>query len=349
MLLAALRDLQWRRRRVATALVGTGLVFCMTLVLTGLSNGFAAEAEDTVESFGVETWLVREGATGPFLGASPIADVVVEEAARLPGVSAAAPMVYSRKGAGEGGDTDEVNIFGTTSDGPAMPTVSNGRSPEQPDEVAASSRLGYDVGDRIAVSGQRFRVVGEVDGSTALAGVPNVFMTVDGAQEVAFAGQPIVNAIALDGRPEQPLDGFTIMDVDDARADLLRPVEQARSAITVLAVLLWLVAATIVGSVIYLSALERVRDFAVYKATGMSTAAVAADLALQAVILAVLAAAVGAVLAALLGPRFPLPVKVPITAFALLPVLATLVGLVASLAGLRRAVTVDPALAFSGP
>jgi putative ABC transport system permease protein len=179
--------------------------------------------------------------------------------------------------------------------------------------------------------------------------VPNVFVGLEDAQAIAFGGQAIANSIAVVGTPESLPDGFDLMGRDDARADLLRPVDQARSAIFVLAVLLWLVAATIVGSVIYLSALERIRDFAVFKATGTSTRAIAGDLGVQAVLVAVTAAAVGAVLALLLGPRFPLPVEVPGTALLLLPVLATLVGLVASLAGMRRAVSVDPALAFGGP
>lgn len=38
MLIAALRDLQWRRRRFVIAIVGTAMVFAMTLVLTGLEN-----------------------------------------------------------------------------------------------------------------------------------------------------------------------------------------------------------------------------------------------------------------------------------------------------------------------
>ena len=46
-----------------------------------------------------------------------------------------------------------------------------------------------------------------------------------------------------------------------------------------IAVLLWIVAALIVGSVIYLSALERTRDFAVFKAVGVSTRSVIAGLA----------------------------------------------------------------------
>ena len=47
MLIAALRDLQWRRRRFLIAVVGTSFVFAMTLVLTGLANGFRVEASNT--------------------------------------------------------------------------------------------------------------------------------------------------------------------------------------------------------------------------------------------------------------------------------------------------------------
>ena len=82
-------------------------------------------------------------------------------------------------------------------------------------------------------------------------------------------------------------------------------------AITFIAVLLWIVAALIVGSVIYLSALERVRDFAVFKAVGVSTRAVLGGLALQAVIVALVAALLGAVLSFGLAPTFPMLVVVP--------------------------------------
>ncbi len=40
---------------------------------------------------------------------------------------------------------------------------------------------------------------------------------------------------------------------------------------------------------------------------------------------------------------------VPTLAFVALPIVAVVIGLLASVAGLRRAVTIDPALAFRGP
>ena len=134
-----------------------------------------------------------------------------------------------------------------------------------------------------------------------------------------------------------------------ARDDFLRPLTQARSAITFVAILLWIVGALIVGSVVYLSVLERIRDFAVFKAVGTKTRSIMGGLALQAMIVALIAAAVGAALSFVLAPNFPLPVEIPASALWMLPVIAIAVGLAASLAGLRHAVTVDPALAFGGP
>ena len=45
MLFAALRDMQWRKRRLVIAILSTAVIFGMTLVMTGLENGFRVEAE----------------------------------------------------------------------------------------------------------------------------------------------------------------------------------------------------------------------------------------------------------------------------------------------------------------
>jgi putative ABC transport system permease protein len=107
------------------------------------------------------------------------------------------------------------------------------------------------------------------------------------------------------------------------------------------------VAGTIIGSVIYLSALERTRDFAVFKATGTSSVVIFVDLAVQAMLVALASAIVALGVAKVITPLFPIPVVLPPNSQLSLPLLAVAVGLVASAAGLRRAVTVDPAIALS--
>ena len=319
MLRVTLRDLQWRRRRFVIAIVGTSLVFAMTLVLTGLSNGFRVEANDTVDALGFDTYLVKSGPAGPFIGSPPFPQSEAAVAARIPGVTAAAPLVYTATTVPDGDSTRNVNVFGAPADGPGMPAVVAGSAPSGPDEVAVSSTLGSKVGEDLEIGSRTLRIVGVVDDSTALAGQPNVFLTVDGAQQMGYGAQPIVTSVGIRGSPAQIPDGYRTIDRAGAVADLMRPMTAAVSAITMIAVLLWVVAALIVGSVIYLSALERTRDFAVLKAVGVSTRSVLAGLCLQAVLVAVVAAVLGGVVSLVLVPLFPMRVVVPTSAFLLLP------------------------------
>ncbi|MCH9668238.1 MAG: ABC transporter permease [Actinomycetia bacterium] len=349
MLIAALRDMQWRKRRFIIAVLSTAIIFAMTLVLTGLANGFRVEAERTVDALGVDTFLVKAGASGPFVGATPFAPTDLQRIAALSGVDTAAPLAYAGGTITEGESTRNANLFGAPEDGPGMPDTVEGRAPATPDEVAVSSSLKRQVGDDIEIASTTLRIVGIVENSTALANLPNIFFTTRGAQDLVYGGQPLVASIGIRGEIDDVPDGLRAFDRDGAVADLMRPLKVAVDAITIVAVLLWIVAALIVGSVIYLSALERLRDFAVFKAIGVPTRDVAAGLAMQSVIVAMLAAGVGVVLSKMLAPLFPMQVIVPGEAFVALPVLAVVIGLVASATGLHRAVSVDPALAFGGP
>lgn len=349
MLIAALRDMQWRRRRFAIAVLSTAIIFGMTLALTGLANGFQTEARRTVDSLGVDQFIVKAGASGPFVGATPFAPVELRRIAAAPGVDAAAPLAYAGGTATLDGNTRNVDIFGAPERGPGMPPVIDGRAASVPGEVAVSTTLGRGLGDEVEIASQRLRIVGLVENSTALANLPNVFLTTEGAQELVYGGEPLVASIGVRGSLERVPNGYRAVDRAGAIEDLLRPLKVAVNSITIVAILLWIVAALIVGSVVYLSALERLRDFAVFKAIGVPTRSVMAGLALQAVIVALLAALVGAGLSLLLGPLFPMQVIIPTQAFVALPVVAVVIGLIASAAGLRRAVSVDPALAFGGP
>jgi putative ABC transport system permease protein len=349
MLFASLRDMQWRMRRLVIAVVSTGLIFAMTLVLTGLANGFGVEAQRTVDSMGVDTFVVKAGAAGPFLGATPFALVDLARLASEPGVAAAAPLATAAVTIGEGTSMRDVTAFGAPEHGPGMPVVSQGRAPSTPDEVAVSSTLGRHVGDETQAGARRLRIVGIVPNSTALAKRPNIFLTTEGLQQLAYNGQPLITSIGIVGAPREVPNGYQLVDRAGGVSDLLRPVKTPAGAITIMAALLWIVAVLIVGSLVYLSALERLRDFAVFKAIGVSTRSILTGLMLQAVVVALLAAVLGVILAQVLGPLFPMNVVVPMHAYLVLPVIAIAVGLLASVAGLRRAVAVDPALAFGGP
>jgi putative ABC transport system permease protein len=343
---ATLRDLQWRRRRFFIAVTGTALVFAMSLLMSGLATSFTLETDRALDSLGADVWVVQEGASGPFTAFSPIPATDAERVAASAGVTAAEPIIYVRQSVGD--DPEDINLFGVVRGGIGEPALSDGRALEGAGEAIADRELGVDVGETFAMNGREWEVVGVTKNTTLFGGIPTVFIGLDDAQELLRLG-PIASAVVATGEPTESVDGLTFMTKSDARKDILRPLQNAAQSIDFVRILLWIVAACIVGSIVYLSAMERTRDFAVFKATGTSNRSLAGGLAIQSVILSVAAAALAAIIATLLAPFFPLPVEIPTSAYLWLFVIAITVGLLASLAGLRRAVKVEPALAFGGP
>ena len=147
--------------------------------------------------------------------------------------------------------------------------------------------------------------------------------------------------------PTKPLRGRREDEVH--RFPLLGPLENAVSSVDLIRALLWMVAAIIIGAVVYLSALERQRDFAVLKAMGVANRNLVGSIALQALAIALGAVVLAAILQALIQPVFPLQVRVPAKAYWQIPLVAMVVAVLAGLGGMRRVTRSDPAAAFSGP
>lgn len=342
---ASVRDMQWRRRRFTIGVIGAAVVFAMALLLSGLSAGFRAEPRRTMEAVGADAWVMEKGATGPITSVSPLPVELVGAVRATPGVTRADGLVLSRIAVSD--PKRMVMMFGHEPDGVGTPPVSEGRTATAAGEAVIDTSLDGAIGDTIVFTGVPLKVVGRTSGRTLLSGNPDVFVTVEQARAIAFQGLPLVSAIVIEGRPTAPLpEGTKLISHDDAVADALEPMIKPIQAVDVIRNLLWLVAAIIIGSIVYLTALERMRDFAVLKAVGTSTRALVSGLALQAVLLSLVAALAAAALATLLEPLFPLPVVISRLALGAMPVIAIVVGLLASLAGLRRVMASDPAAAF---
>ncbi len=157
----------------------------------------------------------------------------------------------------------------------------------------------------------------------------------------------MISAVLVERRPGPLPPGVATMSADDGRAERARTARGAISSIDLVRALLWIVAAIIVGAVVYLSALERQRDFAVLKAVGASNRALLGSLALQAVLVALRCRWRWQRSSRSSSPQqFPLPVTVPPRAFWQLPLLAVIMALVAGAVGMRKVLKSDPSQAF---
>ena len=344
MLLLTFRDLVYRKTRFIVVTILGAVVFALLFVMTGLVNQFNLEPAETVEQFGADEWVLPEGVSAPFTSIS------VMPAAAIGAVDAAtkSPVVITRSSLSDGTTPEEVVLVGFESGGLGTPQVVEGRVPEAEGEAAIDRTLDIDVGADVTVAGAPFTVVGLTEDTTVLAGIPFVYLQLPEAQMLAFTTTEVISSVLVSGELGQLPSGLASLTSDDVVDQTLQPLEGAIASIDLVRALLWLVAAIIVGAVVYLSALDRQRDFAVLKAVGAPNKALLGSLALQAVLIALGAVALAAIIQVFLAPQFPLPVTVPARAFWQLPLLAVVMAIAAGAIGMRKVLRSDPSQAFSG-
>lgn len=341
------RDLQFRARRFVIAVIITSLVFAVALAIDGMRRTMKEEGPAMVALVGADQWLVARGATGPFT-ANRVVDATAADAVRdAPGVRRADPVVFAHTVIGAH-DPKDANLVGHVPGGLASPPVAEGRAIRDPGEAVVSPGTGASVGDDIVVGGKPFRVVGASDHGRYLLGQPTVFVSLHDAQDMVFNGQSLAMGIALSGTTRDVPAGMKLLTNADVTDDINRPLASGVQMIVVVSVLMWLIAAGIIGLIIYLSATERSRDFAVFKATGAPNRIIVGGLMLQSVIVAVLAAVLALGVARLVRLGMPLPSDMAASGFVQLLAVSVVVGVLASLAAVRRALTTDPAVAFGG-
>ena len=342
-------DLLYRRRQFLIATLGASLVFAMTLLLAGLVGGFRVEIDQTVAGFHADAWVVKAGSSGRIASLAPMAGTAAAGVARSPGVAAAVPIVVIPQTAAVRGSLQQVNLVGApVGSAPGRPPLVAGAPVTAPGQAVVDRWLGVGVGTRVSIGGHPFTVVGVTSDRTLLGGTPDMYVGLHDAQTVAFEGADLVSAVVVDGRPSALPTGLAVMTNGQIDRASLQQMATAESSINNSKLFMWAIAAVIVASLVYVTALERTRDFAVLKALGASSGALYVGLALQAVVVALVAAAVAAVVAQFMVGVFSQVVAIPTSAYIILPVTAVIVGMLSSLIALRRAVAADPAKAFAG-
>jgi len=345
----SLRDLQWRRRRFVIVVFVASLAFGLALVMTGVTHQLSQEGVDTVEMFQADHWVVADGVRGPFTSSQLIDRAVTEELLALPGVTAASPILIGRTLIGD----QDVNVVGYDPASRILPEQLAEALVDVGDATGAvvDERFAFGAGEQFVLAGTDVPVVAEVSGTSFYFSTPTVFLPLATAQQLLYTGQDVASAIVVTG----DLGGFDasahsldVVNNDDVRADFDRVIKGTSDTIGIVNTLLWLMAAGIVAAIVYVSVLERTRDFATLKAIGTSSRALVAGLVAQAAVISLCSAIAAVGVATLISPTFSFPVSIPSAAYVQSLAIAMVVGVLASLAGVRKITHIDPALAFGG-
>lgn len=349
MLTLTLADLRYRYRQFLIAVVGAGVVLGMAVLLSGLAHGFTTEIDRTVGAVGADRWVMSEKANGRLTAVTTFDAKLVARIAKEPGVAEARGVVFLPFEATRvGSRLVTVNVMGVQPGALGSPRPARGRALARSGDAIVDTRAHIAVGSTLHLGTSAFTVVGSVTGRTLGAGMPVVYVPLADAQRTLLGGQPIVTEVVTRGVPARVPPGLVSLTPRQVRDDTLKNLASGVKSIENSRSLMWTVAVIIIAALIYVSALQRVRDFAVLKALGSSSAALFGSLCLQAVIVTLFAAVFGLLMSTVATGIFPQPIDVPASAYVTLPIVAVLVGVLASLVALRRATGADPVAAFGG-
>jgi putative ABC transport system permease protein len=342
-------DLWFRARQFLIAVVGVGLVLALALGLSGLADGFHAEVASTVDAVGATSWVMAPSAEGRLTAFAAFPGAAAGVVDHEPGVRRASPVLFAPEQVVlVAGSTapQSVNLMGVQPGGLGDPQVVSGHGLSGLDQAVVDSKVDAHVGSVLVLGGHPYDVVGVVDGRTMDGGTPIVYMPLATVQRAVTGGRPLITAVATEGAPAGLPAGLVMLAPSAVITDTVSALGGATASIDNTRSLMWLIAAAVVASMLYVAALERKRDFAVLKALGSSSRTLFLSLVLEAVVVTLFAAILAEVLSLFLGPLFAQPIDITPDARLVLPLIAVTVGVIASISALRRVTGADPATAF---
>jgi putative ABC transport system permease protein len=338
----------FRVRLVRFVIIGFGmaLVLAITLLLSAFSEGFKLRSERLLDVFGGDRYLIAEGSAGPMTSTTPLPGELVD-LVESQGMTAL-PLVLTPNAVAVDGAPAGVIVVGASGSEPGL-TLTDGRWFEQPGEAIVDAELvELSLGDDFILAGRPMTVVGTTEHVTWDIATAGLIIDQQEALDIFADGADIVTAVAFSG--DQPITGLPpgVVEVDRASAfdDVLSRTADAKRSIDSFKMTLWVLAVVIVAAVLYLAAIDRVRDFAVFKATGASNTDLVVGLSLQAVFVGLIAGVLSIGLAHVMKPVYPGLLSLPLSvAWTVVPV-AVVISVVSSLFGVRRAINADPSQAF---
>ena len=369
-----LKDMRYRQARVILTTLGITVLISLILLLGGIMNGMRIQARQYVESTGADIWISAEGSGGAFIGFS----LVVEEYMAFLGSGqglvpdSASPLVFAQARPTVDGKSTKAIVVGYKLGqlgGPKqaiegrMFTRSNFEDyrPEDPVpyEVVVDEKMGLEIGQQITLGNEKVRVVGKAKSLMFVLDTPLLFMDVRIAQKLLLGNTPHVNMMIAKVNKNLPLTEVTgnydALETIEARTlkqtlgNIIEYyVDEPMKAVQFLRVMLWLAAGILVGMITYVTMLEKTQEIGVLKAIGGSNGYVMGLLLKQVVLISTVGVLLGLSLSYVFAAAAPIFVKINFIESIIVAVISFIVCCGSGYLAARKAITVDPMIAFRG-
>ncbi len=376
----ALKDVRRQLPRFVATAFGLGLLFAIVLAMGGIYRGMVDDAVLLVDRTGADLWLVQRDTRGPFAERSVVAGALEARAAAVPGVAwarAFTTVTIQRELEGKPFRATLVGLAWPEDRGGELPLVAGRALESVHRELVADTSLGLALGQRLPLGDDTYSVVGLTRGLVSASGDGLMFLSnadvlrVEsyqppeavrlrrGAGLADDAAAPMIAAVAVRVAPGRDvaevrarLAGWpdvSVSSTDEQRALLLSGVvDKSRRQIGLFRALLVVVSAIVVSLVIFNMTVAKTREIALLKLMGARLSVVVRLIVEQSLLLCGLAYGVAVAVAQLAFDKFPRRVAVEPVDYAAAFALVLAIGLVASAAGVRRALAIPPTAILAG-
>ena len=373
-----LKDMAYRRARVVLTAIGITVLIALILMLGGIMHGMRIQAQQYVNSTGADIWISAEGSGGAFIGFSMLipeylAFLNYAESLKPGSVS---PLVFAQARPVIKGKPGKAIVVGYQTDklgGPAQ--LVEGRTFEKskyedyrPEdipsaEVIIDEKMDLEIGEQITIGNNKLKVVGKAKSLMFVLDTPLLFMDIRTAQNVLLGNYLHVNmmiARAAQGHtPEQVAKDIDQLDQESKRievhtaketlGDILDTyVDEPMKAVQFLRLMLWLAAGIIVTMITYVTTLEKTQEIGTLKAIGASDLYVILLILKQVALTSVIGVIGGLILSFIFAAAAPIFVAINPGESAIIAIISFIVCCGGGLLAGRKAITVDPMVAFRG-
>lgn len=219
----ALRDIRRHKGRFLGTAVGIGLLFAVVIGMQGIYAGIVEEATLLTRWMNADLWIVQRDTKGPFAESSRLDSTIEARVAAVPGVREARSYTYQYVQKDKRGTPLRFALVGLSwpdDDGSHLPYIA-GRPLSQPHgEIVADVSAGLDIGEKIRLGDEVYRVVGLTRNFTTSSGDAVVFLSIADSQLVAAYDAP-EGRLTERQRAVGRLDGTELVRLQPLLADLM--------------------------------------------------------------------------------------------------------------------------------
>ena len=343
-------------------------------------NGMRIQAQQYPKFTGADIWISAEGSGSAFIGFSLL---VPEHLAYLDGAQplkpqSVSPLVFAHARPVIRGKLGKAVVVGYKSGklgGPTQFELTEGRlvtaseyegwaeADIPPREVVVDEKMNLEIGERILIGNKDLKVVGKARSLMFVLDTPLLFMDLRTAQEVLLKNSLHVNmmiAQAAQGyTPEkaakelenfdEQLKTIDVRTLKQTLGDIIDTyVDEPMKAVQFLRVMLWIAAGLIVGMITYVTTLEKTQEIGVLKAIGASNFYISALIIKQVVLMSVVGVICGLILSYIFAAAAPIFVSIHPVESSIVALISFVVCCVGGYLAGRKAIGVDPMVAFRG-